>query len=686
MYRKLLSLFFFCLLVQTVMAVPARRGQWQRLKLADGSTISVELRGDERFHYFESADGQLFEMTQGDNVATPLTASEVGERMAKARQKRADGAATTPRRLNHYTGEKRGIIILVQYTDTKFKDGHDRELYDQIANAEGFTSSEGFVGSVSDYFNDQSRGLFNLKFDVFGPIDLANEMSYYGGNDRYGNDKHPEEMVTEAVEALKDEVDFSDYDWDGDGEVDQVFILYAGKGEANGGTSNTVWPHEWKMEEATGSRLEANGMYINTYGCSCELGMTGNIDGIGTFCHEFSHCLGFPDLYDTVGSSFGMDSWSIMDYGCYNGDGFVPCGYTSYERMAAGWIEPIELTEYTSVSGMKALTDGGEAYIVYNDACDTEYYLLENRQQTGWDAELPGSGMLILHVDYDEEIWAANTVNNTSGHQRCSVFHADNSAKRSTYSITDVAGDAYPYGDNNMLTDTSTPNASLFNANSQGTKRMGKPITDIAVSDGEVSFEFCKPASEEPSTGVLLYETFDKCAGTGGNDGEFGSGAHSSFKPDLEGWDYDKAFGAQQCARFGTGNVQGTCATPTFTLNGKAKLTFRAAPWGTDGTELSISVNGETLDSVEMAVGQWTDYSIDIEGEGYVSVGFTPVQRFFLDDVKVEAGGSSSVASVGSERRQDTRVYSLQGQYLGSDISVLGQGLYIVGGKKIVIR
>jgi len=252
MNRKLLSLFFICLLAQTVMAVPARRGQWKSLKLADGSSVRVELRGDERFHYFEAADGQLFKMEQSSNTLMPITASERNEGMAKARQKRANGTAAKPRRMRHYEGTKRGIIILVQYTDTKFKDGHDQELYNKIANEEGFTSSDGFVGSVSDYFKAQSRGLFELNFDVFGPIDLAHEMSYYGGNDRYGNDSHPEEMVTEAVEALKDEVDFADYDWDGDGEVDQVFILYAGYGEAAGGTSNTVAA---RMEDGGSHRL-----------------------------------------------------------------------------------------------------------------------------------------------------------------------------------------------------------------------------------------------------------------------------------------------------------------------------------------------------------------------------------------------------------------------------------------------
>lgn len=682
MKRLILTLSFVCLMAYIAMAVPARRGLWQTMTLADGSTVRVELRGDEHYHYFQSTDNRMFVMANDQLTLEPISAEAVSENMAKSRRLSAANVAVKPRKITHYTGKKKGIILLVQYTDVTFKEDNDKALYEQIVNGDGYTSDVGFVGSVKDYFRDQSRGQFELEFDVFGPITLAHERSYYGGNDIYGNDKHPEEMVIEGIEAIKDTTDFSPYDWDGDGVVDQVFVVYAGKGEANGGSANTVWPHEWQISAATGSVLTVGDMAIDTYGCSNELNYAGKIDGVGTFCHEFSHCLGFPDLYDTAGSSFGMDCWSIMDYGCYNGDGYVPCGYTSYERMSAGWIDPIELTEETRIEGMKSLTDGGDAYIIYNDAHPDEYYLLENRQQTGWDTELPASGLLILHVDYDEDVWAKNTVNNVSSHQRCSIFHADNSAQRSVYSSTDVKGDPYPYDTNNSLTNKTKPKASLFNNNSEGKKLMSKPITGIEVEDSMVSFDFCKTEENNPSEGVLFCETFDECTGSGGNNGVFSTGASSTFRPDMDGWEYSKAYGGDACARFGSGSYIGTCATPSFTLNGSATLTFRAAPWGNDGTTLNVEVNGEMVESLTMVTGQWTDYSIEIESSGDTKISFLPSKRFFLDEVVVKTEKATSVRNIQQTKPISHRIYTISGQYVGTDFNSLGHGLYIVDGQK----
>lgn len=686
--KKLFLLLSLALLTTlSANAMPAKRGLWRTMKLSDGTEVRVELRGDEHFHYFAAADGQLYALAEQDGeTLEPISLEQCQQSMSKARHAKKAKSQTARRKMTHYTGTKKGIVILVEYTDVKFKDGHDKALFEQILNGEDYTSSEGFVGSVRDYFKAQSRGQFDLQFDVYGPLCLSNTRSYYGGNDYYGNDRNPEKMVTEAIEQLKDTVDFSQYDWDGDGEVDQVYILYAGQGEANSGVSNSVWPHEWDLENATGSRVEVNGTYINTYGCSSELGSSASkLDGIGSFCHEFSHCLGFPDLYDTNYNAYGMDCWSLMDYGSYNGDGFIPCGYTSYERMASGWLDPIELTDTLSVSGMKALTDGGEAYILYNDAHKDEYYLLENRQLIGWDSALEGSGLLILHVDYDEDSWYYNTVNNDASHQRCSIFHADNSALGKNNSKDDSATDPYPYGTNNSLTSSSKPRATLFNANSKGTKLMDRPITDIAVDEnGEVSFEFLRDTSNDPVEEVALYESFDMCDGTGGNNGIFSTGANSAFNPDLEGWEYTKAYGGQECAKFGNSSTAGTCATPSFTLNGTATLTFRAAPWNNDGTDLNIEVNGTIITTVEMEKGKWTDFSIDIEGNGLTQVSFLPVKRLFLDEVKIVRHQYDAIRTVSQSTKATGRVYSISGQYLGNNIDALNSGLYIVDGRKVV--
>lgn len=691
MKKTLLSFFFAVLMASTAMAAPAKRGQWQTMRSADGAEVLVQLCGDENFHYYESADGKLFKLQADGVTLETITAESVSTSMAKARKARHTQTPRKGKRMPQYTGVKKGIVVLVQYTDVKFQDGHDREFFNRMANEEGFTSDEGFVGSVKDYFKNQSFGQFELDFDIYGPIDLAHEMSYYGGNNMYGNDKNPEKMVSEAVEALKDSVDFSVYDWDGDGEVEQIYIIYAGQGEANGGSSSTVWPHEWQMQYATGSRLEVNGTYIDTYGCSCELNGQKKIDGIGTFCHEFSHCLGFPDLYDTYYVAFGMNKWSILDYGCYNGNGYIPSGYTSYERMTAGWISPVELTADTVITDMGAINETGEAYIMYNDGNPNEYYLLENRQKTGWDIDQDGEGLLILHVDYDEDSWTTNSVNTESSHQRCSIFHADNRAGSSS---SDLAGDPYPYYDNDSLCKTSSPKASLFNSNSKGKKYMELAIKNITLTDGKISFNTeVKNTAVVPDGDVMMYESFNECDGHGGNNGVFNTGANSTFAPDLDGWEYVSAYGGQQCARFGKSSNIGECTTPSFTLEGQGTLTFRAAPWNTDGTQLVVTVNDVPADTLDMVTGEWTDFSLDIECDGATKVKFTPSKRFFLDEVKVVKKSTDGIIAVAASsdnkavnKALRSGYYSISGQFAGDNKSTLKPGLYIKNGRKIVVK
>ena len=511
----------------TMMAIPAKRGIWQTVKLSDGSEVKLTLVGDEHGHYWQDANGKTYlfeEATKTYQLADKQQLLERAQaRRAKANQRRLQRMKAQKKvgSYGNYTGSKKGLIILVQYKDVSFQSGNTAELYKRIANEENFSHSKGFVGSVHDYFRDQSLGLFDLTFDVMGPVTLSQNRSYYGGNNYNGDDKNPEEMVVEACKAIDSQVDFKDYDWDGDGKVDQVFILYAGAGEANGGAAETVWPHEWELS-AVNKSFKLDGVTIDTYGCSCELqpdqvSYSGNvsswkIDGLGTICHEFSHCLGYPDMYDTqYGGHYGMYSWDLMDMGSYNGDGFIPAGYTSYEKMEAGWQQPIELKGTMAISDMKALSEGGESYIVYNKAHTDEYYLLENRQKTHWDQELEGNGLLILHVDYNQSAWENNLVNTvtssyygSNNHERCTIFKADNKDSYNSYtggrSASDIAGDPYPYGLNNKLTNTSSPAATLYNANSDGKKFMNVDITDITrTANSTISFNFSDgTGGEEP--------------------------------------------------------------------------------------------------------------------------------------------------------------------------------------------
>lgn len=531
------SLIALILVAATVAAnaVPAMKGVRRTVKMANGKTISVELRGDEHGHYWIDSVGNGYRKVVGQDFFQQIDLKkvkfEIAEKVKLANQQRAPRlqkarkAAQQGSTSSAYLGKKKGIIILVQFTDTKFKLGHNQSFYDKMANQLNYSTSLGYVGSVKDYFLAQSNGQFELDFDVVGPYTLKHECAYYGGNDDDGNDKRPGAMVAEACKAADSEVDFYDYDWDGDGYVDQVFVLYAGKNEAAYGDDDTIWPHMYNLASSDygSSLVTADGAVVNTYACSSELTAIAaqvvikfQADGIGTLCHEFSHCLGYPDLYDTgYGGNFGMGSFDLLSSGSYNNHGFCPPNYSAYEKWAAGWIEPVELTTATTVKGMSPQgMRYGEAYVVYNDAHKDEYYLLENRQQNTdiWDASLAASGLMIMHVDYNKYAWAYNNVNtivnysNTYGsqyayldndHERLTIFHADNET-------SNEAGDLYPYNGNNSLTDSSTPSASIYN---EGTF-MGKPITNIVQnSDGTIDFDFMGGSDDHIITGIQTLQT-----------------------------------------------------------------------------------------------------------------------------------------------------------------------------------
>ena len=522
--KKIFLTLALTVMALTVSAIPAKPGIIRTLTLSDGTTVKAQLIGDEHGHYWLTQDGRAYQQQEGTAYFSEVSLSSVTTK-AQARRSQSNARRTkrlAPRRVGEVgaiTGKKKGIIILVNFSDVSFQKANDNALFQRIANEKNFSYGD-FKGSMYDYFYAQSEGQFELTFDVVGPVKVSQTQSYYGANDSQGNDKYPAKMVIEALKLVDDDVNFADYDWDGDGEVDQVYVVYAGKGEADGGASTTIWPHEWELSSAAsygdGSGAQTlDGVKIDTYACGGELnGQTGSIAGIGTMCHEFSHCLGYPDFYDTdYSGGQGMFEWDLMDSGSYNGDGYQPAGYTSYERWVAGWKEPIELTTTTQVSNLKSLQEGGSAYIVYNQGNTNEYFLLENRQQTGWDAGIPGEGLLILHVDYDANIWASNTPNDDPSRQRMTWIAADNKYQYTTYqgskyyTTEGAANDPFPYGSVNAFSKTTTPAAKFYNKNTDGSYYLESSIEQITQNaDGTVSFRF-KAASN------VATPTFSPAAG-----------------------------------------------------------------------------------------------------------------------------------------------------------------------------
>lgn len=518
------------------MAVPAKPGPMQ-VTQADGSTITIRLYGDEYHHFCTTDDGYLLTSdngiycyadvdAQGRTISSGLKASDAAARTAEAKawlkgidmtrvlgtmeqqartRRAARGAATriaAPAFAQSATtsmqkgpglfpgthfppkGKQKGLVILVEYNDVSMSKRYDPlDYFTRMLNEPGFSDLKA-TGSAVDFFRESSNGQFEPEFDVYGPVRLSRDRSYYGGNNYRGDDLHPEEMVREACELLDDEIDFREYDRDGDGVVDNVFVFYAGGGEASGGGADTVWPHAWYLSEAYDVAPEFDGVAVDRYACSNEWEGT-RPDGVGTFVHEFSHVMGLPDLYATeYTSSFTPGSWSCMDDGPYNNNGMTPPLYGAFERYALGWLTPTEIDSSRSV--MLPPIDNNVAGII--KASSNEFFLLENRQQTGWDTYIPGHGMLVWHIDYDDYVWASNTVNNTPSHQYVDIEEADGTQSEYTRD-----GDAFPgTGNNTSFTDNTRPNMKTWS-----NRKMNLPLTGITEStSGMISFDVDEGSDE----------------------------------------------------------------------------------------------------------------------------------------------------------------------------------------------
>ena len=413
-----------------------------------------------------------------------------------------------------YHGERHQLTVLAAFNDRPFVGDETATLiqWDKILNTKGLME-EPFKGSVHDYFLDQSYGDFSVIFDLVY-VQLAADAKKYASTAE--NDENSQYLVQDIVDVLKTyDIDWSKYDWNDNGYINQLLIIHAGYGMNDSQGDDQIWPHQWWMSEHLKDGQE--GVYcepipVSAGGkdylvdCYCAVAEQTKYDDyatFGTICHEYTHCFRFPDFYN--GETSYLYGWDLMDTGCYNGGGFQPVGYSAHERWLMGWLTPVELKETTSITAMPALADEGRAYLIRNDGYENEYYMVENRQPTGWDAALPGSGITIFHIDYDPSVWASTIVaTNSSKRKRCVLFHANDNK-------TAYADWAYPYEENNSLTNTSTPAATLFNANSDGTMLMSKPITNMTVTSGLASFDFTAETTgiNELTTGTgtsqLLY-------------------------------------------------------------------------------------------------------------------------------------------------------------------------------------
>ena len=308
-------------------------------------------------------------------------------------------------------------VILVTYQDQDFSMSNPYEHYDSLFNVKGYNERNA-NGCVADYFRDQSNGMFNVKFDIIGPVRVAQSVKSKSSDNQGGEVFHDATQI--ALDSLK--VDFSPYDWDGDGEVDQIIFVSAGYcANGSGGTKNGyLWPNTGSFYPIIRT---ADGLELSNYTASAEKWYNDIPCGLGTICHEYCHCFGLPDLYPTDKSSFSVvDEWDLMDGGNYTCWGWSPPNLSAMEKLVLGWITPEEITGPAKVKNLKPLAEGGKCY--RSTILGDEYYLLENRQQSGWDFGAPGKGLLVTYVNYSSTTWRWNSVN-TSWKKNYHIIPAD---------------------------------------------------------------------------------------------------------------------------------------------------------------------------------------------------------------------------------------------------------------------
>ncbi|MBF1399184.1 M6 family metalloprotease domain-containing protein [Prevotella histicola] len=519
------------------------------VKQADGTTITVILQGDEHINWYIALDGTLLVQGSDNNyyvgrvannghlMATKQLAHEPAFRLQTERsliQKQdkerfysyvrsvaaqsenaykespmtrisigasSDGVAYFP-----HTGSPKALVILAEFADTLFTIQNTKQVFTNYLMNEGHFTETSYGQNMSykgvrGYFKDCSYGLFTPAFDVVGPVKLPKPQTYYG----VGNDNITD-LMTDACNAVDNEVDFSQYDANGDGMVDLVYIIYAGhSANYRGNASTDIWP----KSGTTILSKTFDGKSIRRYGVSNELAGRENkkkeketINGIGLFCHEFSHTLGLPDIYayktDAEDQNDqGMELWDLMDGGTEVQGGRVPSPYLAWEREAMGWMSIDTLTTDCHIANLKTIDNSGKAYKILNPLASNEYIVLQSIQKGGWyqgwgNGSYP-KGLLVYRVSYaSNKVNVFDFPNNVKGKPRVIVVPADGEIIAAAHAGTmnnyllQHNNDLYPYNGIDSI-----KGFKMFNEST-----LEKSIFNITETDGVdinnryVSFDF----------------------------------------------------------------------------------------------------------------------------------------------------------------------------------------------------
>lgn len=699
--KKLLLTLSLLAVTMGMMAVPAKRGMWSTIKLANGEEVRVEKVGDEHGHWLRAANGMCY-VKNAIGLYVQANVDELrAKRLAKYNQRRVKRRAIYAS-TNDGLGQKgtmsRGAVpsigsysipvVMVQFSDVKFQSTTTVEKMMRYYNEEGY-QEDGSAGSVRDYFKAQSGGQFVPTFDVVGIVTLSKEHTYYGkDNSEDEIDVHLDELPGDVIDAAINQlgVNFSQYvvpagDSYHKAGVPLMAMFYAGRGQATeySNADNYLWPCEWDDVEDPVAQGTYHNIHFNSFFVGNELYTGGTqLMGMGTFCHEFGHALGLPDFYCTDYSyeeddAFGM--WSIMDTGGYEGDTYAPMGYNAYEKSYMGWLEMKEIGDATEVILQSPLgTAENSAYIIRNSS--TETFIFENRQPGTFYPEEYGSGLLVIRIAYSYNQWNNNTLNNTQTKKRACVLTAN--GEKLDYSASN--GNLYG-GNKKSISSLKTLNGATQKVNITNIVKNNDGTITLVLSgtsgSGDTGTLYEKVTSiNELVTGrqfVLVCENKEVGCGT-----------------------FKEKYLQPVDVVMSNSSVEGDELSP-LTLGGDANgyslqmadgyylTATQARELKTSSTEakvwkISNSSDGFVVEGINNSIGK---IQFNSNSNAYRFMNYTSSQNSAVLYAKKTSTTGIQEIQVAKPVNND-RIYTLDGRYVGTDLNRLGRGLYIINGKKVL--
>ena len=702
-----------------------------QVTLVDGTTVMAQIHGDEHFNFYTTTSGELLIFENNTwRMATEADKAQLTKKQNAVTARRKANEKITATRPFPHVGTPKALVIMVDFSDQKFT--YKKNDINKLLNGKEYDTSTGYHGysSAAQYFNDCSNGKFRPKFDIVGPYHLAKTTAAYGQGD--------DDIVTlikDVCTVANKDVDFAQYDSDNDGYVDLVYIIYAGYSAQWGESKNpnAIWP-----KSGTGNYGTYDGKQVQRYGVNNELAFYPDVwkdmkvdqatfkpylSGIGVFLHEMSHTMGLPDFYPTVDwtditkyDNQSMEEWDLMDGGENTFNGFYPTPYTAWERELMGWTEKMDTLKNPANVTLTPLANGGKGLRVMNDndATGNEYYILESITNKGWYAKMPGTGMLVTHINYDAAYFANfSGPNNTAGKPRITVIPANGTIYSSYHYKEGIAsqyamdqkevrnnwkGNTYP-GTQKV---TSLTNWKPF------TGTMSKNITNIVQkSNGDVTFAFMG--------GVPVISFANKEMTSDGKTTV--TNALNIQYPRSDGKTTYKSSNTAIATVDANGKVTGVddgtvTITATYTYNGgKSKttatykvtikfpvpvLTFAKSEIKTDAkttvtNTLKITntyADGKTTYKSSNTAVATVDANGNVKGVANGTATITATYTY-RNGKKVTATYKVTVAIptditeiTADDEDKDSGIYTLDGRYVGTSKESLPSGIYIQRGKK----